>query len=59
MVQGFIFEGDLQFSKFSLVLAVRPARRTNASAPLSDGAASPPPPVGMERGESAAPEFTS
>jgi hypothetical protein len=28
---------------FSCVLEVRPARRTDASAPLSAGAASPPP----------------
>ena len=46
--------------RVSCVLAVRPARRTDASAPLSAGAASPPsPPVGMGRGESAAPELTS
>jgi hypothetical protein len=31
----------------SRVLAGRPAGRTDASAPLSAGAASPPPPVGM------------
>ena len=47
------------FSCNSCVLAARPARRTDASAPLSAGAASPPPPFGMGRGESAAPEFTS
>ncbi len=33
----------------SCVLEVRPARRTDASAPLSAGVASPPPPVGMGR----------
>ncbi len=43
----------------SRVLAGRPAGRTDASAPLSAGAASPPPPFGMGGGESAAPEFTS
>ncbi len=42
----------------SRVLAGRPAGRADASAPLSAGAASPPP-VGMEGGESAAHEFTS
>ncbi len=35
----------------SRVLAVRPARRTDASAPLSAGAASPPPPLPLWHGE--------
>ena len=57
-----IFILPINKTKFRLkrrVLAVRLARRTDASAPLSAGAASPPTPVGMGRGESAAPEFTS
>ena len=36
-------EHILHFQIGSCVLAVRPARRTDASAPLSAGAASPPP----------------
>ena len=48
-----------EYSVTSRVLAGRPAGRADASAPLSAGAASPPPPVGMEGGESAAHEFTS
>jgi hypothetical protein len=48
------------YSEISRVLAGRPAGRTDASAPLSAGAASPPPPLLAWRGgESAAPEFTS
>ncbi len=56
---SYYFKHFINFFSCSCVLAVRPARRTDASAPLSAGAASPPPPVGMGRGESAAPEFTS
>ena len=61
-IPTFLFLGAIYIfpQSVSRVLAGRPAGRTDASAPLSAGAASPPPPpVGMEGGESAAHEFTS